>query len=591
MVTPPLYWIYIGLIGLSTLLEVAMTAYAWGRWHHPGVRHYVLLNVLTVVTNILFVFSTLPIDPWWGELVVRLRFACFTFIPVMGVGFVHRFIRQPRWFKPWMMAVFWGVAAANAIVVLMPIFDGPNGLFDGLFFATFERVEVAGYFAEQRTNGPWYAVYLLYQLVVSPMVVFSMLDYAVRIGSHRRAEMLTGAVVCTTLMIANNLPITLGDPPGLRLTPLTIGMLAMVVGWVFWRYDMLAVIPIPYDQIINSVRDAVLVVNLHGVILTANPAAHQLLGRKHLVNLRVELATELPAALIESDQRTPYEFMHGRLWLEGQSYPLFNGARLMGRTVVLRDITRRKQAEREMLELAFERERGRILASFISDASHEFRTPITVIKSSLYLLNRADDPDKRQRHTDVIEGQVDRLMRLMGDLQKMAALDNQTELSLRPMDIGLLVHDAAARVRGLGWLVETSVRDIPLVCAIEPAELDHALARVLDNAMRYSLPDQRIEIRGYRHGQRARIDIIDHGEGMDADTLHQATLRFYRRDAARTGGGFGLGLPIARAIIALHGGALTIASTPHQGTTVSIELPLVDVSQDAVQQPALPTQA
>jgi signal transduction histidine kinase len=407
-----------------------------------------------------------------------------------------------------------------------------------------------------------------------------LIFYAVRVDKTQRRSVviIVGASLIGIQMAFN--PIVRGEYRSLRISPLV--MISIGIGYILTRRDSMIIIPVAYDQIIASVHDAVLVLNTETYIIGLNPAAERLLNvrRNHLMNRRLSAFLTLPSdALLHGEAKVAFEHHIGKMICEVDSLPLVSHDTVIGRILVIRDITARKKAEQKALELAFEREQARILGLFIHDASHEFRTPITIIKSTLYLISRQTTPDKRAQHIETIEHQIGRLSRLITDLQKMSALDNAPDLQRVETDLisVLTTHCMKAESYVEGRIIRLVIEAQSLVCWVDPLEFDQALMRLIDNAIRYSLPGTIIEVRANRYADYASIEIQDHGIGMDADTLKQAIERFYRKDESRTTAGFGLGLPIAKAIIELHGGTLSLESVVGQGTRVRIRLPLLAV--------------
>lgn len=566
-----LHEIYLAAILVSSLIMVGILVYAWPRRHNPGVVQYMLLNVCGLMVSRSFMVLTTTEDPTIGFASVQARFIALLFAPPLALSFVFEFIGRPAWINRWVRAAIWGFPVLTLVVLFTP------GLTQH-FFAEWSLVRLDGYSVEQRVVGGWYPLYTLYQLSVVGLVIYLMGDHALRVDSSRRYWLVWVAPPVIALVVLTNLPITLGPAPGLRLTPLLLGVLAAGVGWVFWRHNTLSILPVAYDRIIDSVQDSVLVLNPNSSILSANPAAQRLLGRADLLNRPLAEVLPLPPGVpVGNEPAYRFEFTRDGVELEAESLPLAQGARWVGRTLVLRDITARKQAEREAIELAFERERGRILSSFIRDASHEFRTPITVIKTSLHLLNRAADSDKRAKQSDLISLQIDRMTRLIEDLQKMATLDSKPPLNLRRTDLrGLLPTlrykaEDFARQYGCTLVVRDSV--IPIVCEVDEVELEKAILRLVDNAVRFSRAGGTVTLSLSRTEGMAHIHIQDKGVGMDAETLRQSTQRFYRKDDAHSTAGFGLGLPIAKLVVEQHGGQLSLISVPGQGTTATLSLP------------------
>ena len=256
------------------------------------------------------------------------------------------------------------------------------------------------------------------------------------------------------------------------------------------------------------------------------------------------------------------------------------------------DITFRKQAEQRAFELALEKERVQILSHFIQDAAHEFRTPLAIIQSSLYLLDRIDDPDRRQDKSAQIHAQVGRITRLVSILASLAALDSGLPLDLEPLDLNELAGQLVARAQasqaaqGFTFQLDLDASLPPLTADFH--RLQEALEQLLDNAVRYSPPASTIAVRTRQSGDRATLEVTDSGPGIAPEVLPRVFERFYRQDAAHSTPGFGLGLPIARKIAEAHQGQIEIASQPGTGTTVRMTLPLAPDAQSAATDGAAP---
>jgi len=261
----------------------------------------------------------------------------------------------------------------------------------------------------------------------------------------------------------------------------------------------------------------------------------------------------------------------------------------IGVVAVNRDITEHKQAQRQRMELELERERVQILQRFISDMSHDLKTPLASIKLSLYLLSRfIDDPVKRQHHLEVLNAQSERLETMLNDLLSMSRLDQASEeFVFSPIDLNTLIsqvmleHSPLATRRSHIIKVETD-SSMPQVQA-DNLKLTRALANLVVNALNYTHDGGEIVIRTYREKHQAVIEVQDNGVGINAQDLPLIFERFYRADASRsTGtGGTGLGLSIAKRIIAAHGGDITVESTPGKGTTFKVYLPLLRIAAES----------
>ena len=235
-------------------------------------------------------------------------------------------------------------------------------------------------------------------------------------------------------------------------------------------------------------------------------------------------------------------------------------------------------AEKMEKELALEHERMRILSEFIMSASHEFRTPLAVMKTSLYLLGRSTDADKRQQFTERIESQISNVARLVDDLVTMARLDGTDHFVMQPVQLHQVFSEletslqAAIAEQGHSLILklDNTLPEIPG----DEVELFHAFQKLLDNAIRYTPTGGTITLSTYYDNQYVYVEIQDTGIGMRQEVIDHAFERFYRADEAHSTPGFGLGLSIARAIVEKHGGQITIASVVGQGSTFTVTLPL-----------------
>lgn len=242
------------------------------------------------------------------------------------------------------------------------------------------------------------------------------------------------------------------------------------------------------------------------------------------------------------------------------------------------EIAERKRAEQEVLRLAVERERAQVLATFIRDASHEFRTPLTLIHTSLHLLSKVRDEQRRLTYIERIEEQTQVILRLVEALVLMSRLDSGEPLRRQLVDINMLVSTSVAR-----YEAEIAARDIRLQIDYSPAlprllgsaeELAQALDKILDNAVKYTPANGLIALRTLLNDGQLIIEISDSGSGISDQDLPHIFERFYRGDQAHTSRGFGLGLPIAHKIIERHLGHIVVETDPTRGTTFRLVLPV-----------------
>lgn len=215
----------------------------------------------------------------------------------------------------------------------------------------------------------------------------------------------------------------------------------------------------------------------------------------------------------------------------------------------------------------------------VSNLSHDLRSPLTATTACLETLQarwahdpaRADDRallDVALRNTGTAAGMV----RALGDF---AVLD-EPSYRLQPVaiDAAELIDDLARRFAGRaaqqGVTLAADTGDGPLPARLDVELFERALANLLDNALKFTPPGGRIDLRGALADGHLQVQVHDSGSGIAPQDLPHLFERFYRKSE----GGHGLGLAIVARIVALHGGRAEAASTPGQGTTVTLRLPV-----------------
>lgn len=242
--------------------------------------------------------------------------------------------------------------------------------------------------------------------------------------------------------------------------------------------------------------------------------------------------------------------------------------------VEMRQVTRVLNDMLSRLEATFLAQRR-----FVADASHELRSPLANLRGTVEVaLRRPRAPEEYRDSLTVALAEAERLSRLVDELLMLSRVDtNQFALDYACCDLSEIARNAVAAITARRQ--ESGVR---LRLEAEPAPLvgdAHRLRQVvdnlLDNALRYAPQGSEVAVRSRSEDGHALLSVEDCGPGLSETEQAQVFDRFYRADAARgrDSGGLGLGLTIAKAIVAAHGGALAVRSAPGQGCTFTIRLP------------------
>lgn len=218
--------------------------------------------------------------------------------------------------------------------------------------------------------------------------------------------------------------------------------------------------------------------------------------------------------------------------------------------------------------------------NFVSDASHELRTPIAIMQTNLDILNSAppgDTIENNRKWLQNIQDETSRMAELINSLLFLARADANRQLmekeyfSLR--DVILSATRPFAVVAEKKEIHLKAVAADHLTALGDPARIKQALTILLDNALRHTSSGGAVNVTAGAEQESLFIEIADTGEGIAKEHMDRLFDRFYQADESRNKGGAGLGLPMAKWIVDRHDGAICIASELGKGTVVTIRLP------------------
>lgn len=225
------------------------------------------------------------------------------------------------------------------------------------------------------------------------------------------------------------------------------------------------------------------------------------------------------------------------------------------------------------IQLTWDRQR-----QFVTDASHELRTPLAAIGASVEAMasHAGQTVASQQEWLDGIRVEHGRMSRLVGDLLYLAGSEEGNGLS-QTFDLAQAVGRACAALEARAFEQEVSLSEGiagPVIVKADAGKAAQAIDNLLDNALRYNQPGGFIEVSLSREGGMAILSVKNSGPGITQEDLPHIFERFYRGDESRSGeGGYGLGLPIAKAVIEQAGGSIK-ASSADGVTELVVRLPL-----------------
>ena len=250
--------------------------------------------------------------------------------------------------------------------------------------------------------------------------------------------------------------------------------------------------------------------------------------------------------------------------LEMRAFPL--PARDIAAVALFIDVTRVEELEQMRRE-------------FITDFSHEARTPLAALRSAVDTFEAGDvSADDDQQLRRIMARQIRRLERLVADLAELSQIEagdlalSRTEVDLRRL-VDDVCEDFAARAAQKHLRFDVSGNGVRVNA--DPMRIQQALSNLVDNAIKYGGEDDTIDVAVCDRGEIAAIRITDHGEGIPPSERERIFRRFYRVDKSRSQlvAGTGLGLAIAKHLVLLHRGNIEVESEPGMGATFVVTLP------------------
>lgn len=247
-----------------------------------------------------------------------------------------------------------------------------------------------------------------------------------------------------------------------------------------------------------------------------------------------------------------------------------------GIILAVRDITEHRSLEKAK-------------TAFVSDFSHELRTPLTTIQSAVGLLERARerlDP-LEHRALELADGELGRIRAMVDELMTLAQMDSwQYQLEVGPADLGEVIRTAIRSVetKAQRFGIEVYFEDEDEHrCVCDVQKLYQVFLNLLDNAIKYSDPGDRVDVSVEDTLSWTTVSIKDTGIGIPDEDLDQLFERFYRvnKDRSRATGGSGLGLAISKQIVEMHGGDISVESEPGEGSTFLVQLPREPISRSS----------
>lgn len=337
------------------------------------------------------------------------------------------------------------------------------------------------------------------------------------------------------------------------------------------------------SNIINSTEEGILALDKNNNIININEASLKILSlqNRNLNTFTKDLLIELDLLnsikeILNTKKVKSIIRKFNNKTLEFSISPIINDAKeVIGTVVVILDIT-----EKENLE--------QMRKDFIANVSHEFKTPLTVIKGNLEAIVDGVIPETELIYNiKTLLKETDRLQKMVQDLLDLSKLEaGKVLLELEELDINLIIKDTARTLRPLLNSKKISLNlyleENTISCFTDYDKFKQLLIIFLDNAIKFSKENDEIQIQTRVINDNIEISIKDNGIGIEKNKLALLGERFYKVDKSRTysSKGVGLGLSIAKKLCNLLNGKFDIKSELNKGTTVNLTFPIKNTRSD-----------
>jgi signal transduction histidine kinase len=588
----------LNLYSLQLVVTIAICTslllYALNRRDVPGGAPFVFLATCVLVWVTAYLLELVVISPELKLTWFNVRQVGVAFIAVAWLLLAWEYHQQDFWRSRLVLAILFTIPLITVALIATSEFH--TLLRERVYLASFGGTQLV-----RVENGDWSVASTGYSLGLQFTAMLIIGADAVRgqgIVRRQALFLLLAMLFPLAATLLSVLRIELIAPLG-QIT-LTFVPSMLCAAWALFRYGLLDISRVTYRRIVDEMGDAVVVIDRSGHIVLANEAASHLLNEPGRASLVGALARDVPLLaglqfdLLAFPVRPSHENVtHNNRIYELSSFAITQpGQQAYACIVLLRDVTARYAALQQAVDLNTERERSMLLKRFVSDVSHDLRTPIATVKSSVYLITRytdklraaVSDPALQEllhridERATVADDSVERLHMMVNDMLEMVRLDTMTDLALSRYPFDSVVHDlvrrASDKAEARGIHIDYKA-DSGSDLLLDGSQFFLAVSHVLENAIQYSPDGAVVTVRTSREQDEAVLSITDTGRGINPEDLSKVFTPFFRADTSRPStGGSGLGLSMAKRIIEAHKGTISLASTVGKGTTVTIRLPI-----------------
>lgn len=592
---------------VAAIVCTALALCAWQRRSAPGARAFSLLMLAAAEWSLAYALSLASADQEAKLFWVRVRY--FGIVTVPGAWLTFALLQTGK--RKWATRRNFLLLTVEPLVILLLVWTNEH---HGLYWTKVWQSPVGPLEVIEATPGVFYHIHVLYSYLLIIIGSFALVRMILRSSRLYRWQSLVALIGAIGPLAGDVLSTFRLHPVLSRLdtTPFFFALTGLMMAWGVLRFRLLDIVPVARDAVIESMSDAVIVLDDDNRLVDLNPVAEGIVGQlaSEVVGQPAQQVFSRWPDLVERYSRiaqTHAEITVGREG-EGQRYfdlrisPLRNWrGRLTGRLIVFRDITDHKLIERELQAAKEAAEAANQAKSeFISMVTHELRSPMSAVQASAAFLNAGEAgpvTEEQAEFLGLVESAVKRMVMLVTDLEDVSRVESgQLYLKFDAVPtaevVEKIVHSAQPQIEEKGHsLILEIPDDLPPVWG-DRARIEQVLTNLMTNACKFTPAGGKIAIRAERavnqwdsqgYPDVVHICVNDNGLGIKAEDQERIFQRFFRSTDKEIFSipGTGLGLSIAKDLVEMQGGRLWFESEYRQGTTFHFTVPVAESASEA----------